>query len=224
MKMTKKTFDFLRDTIDNIMAITTLIFILGLLFILVCAFIDHPAFLLVLILVIIWCIFHYLDKWIETKRPAGYYYKEDGTSDIIKPTPPAPVLDLPEEYTYSGGKYLHTERVIGKLLEEDILFSNSFRTLGHSSGPFKSDDVSPETICLFVNCNDTFAWATGDAENITEKDLPLLLKLYLHSPKWGVTKWVCLHRNLQPMSMIIRDMKADGYWDTELEALPKNNN
>lgn len=34
--------------------------------------------------------------------------------------------------------------------------------------------VDGENVQFYANCSDTFAWATGDAEEITAEDLPLL--------------------------------------------------
>jgi hypothetical protein len=107
-----------------------------------------------------------------------------------------------------GVEECYEEQVLAYLLEQDVLFANHAK--------------EPRTICLYVNCSDIFAWAYSDAESITLDELLPLYKLVIENPKWGSTIWICLKRNEQPQNPIIRDMKKDGVWTEELEALPKN--
>ena len=73
-----------------------------------------------------------------------------------------------------------------------------------------------------MNCNDVFAWACADAESITTEECVDLFKEINKDKKWGDTVWICKKRNLKPQGPIIKDMKIDGSWTDEMEALPNN--
>lgn len=108
---------------------------------------------------------------------------------------------------------------LAKLLVDGVLFVGDF-----DSGPFfKTEERSTEaTLCVWVNCNDLFMWASADAEDITEDELPELYNMHMADKEWGSLKWACKKRNMQPQAPIIRDMKKDGAWDDMMEALSKN--
>lgn len=108
------------------------------------------------------------------------------------------------------------ELIIAALLEDGVLFCNTRKYVC----PFSKEE-QPETIVLFVNCNDTFALGGGDAEPITTDELSGLYKLHHESPMWGSTKWVCKKRNLKPHQYRIKQMKKDGVWDDMMESLPE---
>lgn len=77
-----------------------------------------------------------------------------------------------------------------------------------------------KTCAVVVNCNDVFYWASGDAEPLPNSQIEKLYRMWKANKDWGSIKWCCLHRNLRPQVPIVRDMKKDGFWDAELEALP----
>jgi hypothetical protein len=83
------------------------------------------------------------------------------------------------------------------------------------------DHEGKETIGVYVNCSDVFAWGCADCEPLPMSDLENFLKLYLSHPS-GATKWCCLRRNEQPQPPVKRGMIERGDWDDELEILPKN--
>ena len=75
---------------------------------------------------------------------------------------------------------------------------------------------------VYVNANDIFIWGCGDGELLTSDELEKLVIMHLSDTCWGVAKWVCMQRNMQPQYPIKRDMKKNGYWDCELDNLPIN--
>ena len=111
------------------------------------------------------------------------------------------------------------EDMVAALLTNDVLFVNSRKYVEEFYNPPK---IQEETLVLFLNCNDVFAWACADAEAVSVKDLPELYKYWLKDRKWGTTKWICIKRNEQPQNPIKRYMIEDGSWDESLEALPEN--
>ncbi len=111
-------------------------------------------------------------------------------------------------FEINGKEECDDELAIAYLLKNKVLFCNNAK--------------DPETICLYVNCSDVFAWGCSDAENITTDEILYLYKEVKKNPRWGSTIWVCLKRNEQPQDPIVADMKKEGFWTEQLESLPKN--
>lgn len=104
------------------------------------------------------------------------------------------------------------EELSAKLLVDGIVMAMPQR-LG-----FTGDDGEPEvSICLFVNCGDTFAYACADAESVNEEDLKILY--HTRNEPYSVTKWVCKKRGERPLPVIQKHMKDKGVWDADMEAL-----
>jgi hypothetical protein len=78
--------------------------------------------------------------------------------------------------------------------------------------------------CIYpvVNCNDLFWWACSDHEVFDYRDVETLYKV--SKEKWGISKWACKRRGMRPQHPIEDDMKKDGAWDEEMEALPVRGN
>ena len=109
------------------------------------------------------------------------------------------------------------EEMLAKLLQEGILFCNSRKYLD-----LDDKTVNPETIVLFVNCNDVFAWGCADAESLTLEELPGLFKLFEVCDITASTIWVCKKRKEKPQAPVVDWLKEHNGWDAELEALPEN--
>lgn len=75
---------------------------------------------------------------------------------------------------------------------------------------------------MHVNCNDLFAWACADSEQVEDSELESLFQACKDDPIHGAEKWCCKKRNMQPQRPIVEDWKAKGAWDAEMEALPIN--
>jgi hypothetical protein len=99
--------------------------------------------------------------------------------------------------------------MVAKLLDEQVLFVGW-------------DQNFLETITLYVNCSDVFAWGGADAEPVKSSELPELFEMHDDDPIYGSTKWVCKKRNMQPQFPLIEKMKEYDKWDAQMEALPKN--
>lgn len=80
-------------------------------------------------------------------------------------------------------------------------------------------DLQPETIVLFVNCNDVFYWGCADAEPLPLSELRRLYEMWRESPA-GPTRWCCLRRGMRPQHPVMDDMRKAGTWTADLEALP----
>jgi len=101
------------------------------------------------------------------------------------------------------------EDMVAKLLDEQVLFVGW-------------DQNFLETITLYVNCSDVFAWGGADAEPVKSSELPELFEMHDDDPIYGSTKWVCKKRNMQPQFPLIEKMKEYDKWDAKMEMLPKN--
>jgi hypothetical protein len=112
-----------------------------------------------------------------------------------------------------GKEVCDEEIALSILLKENVLFANSFRFLYDNE-----DTIQPETIVLFVNCNDLFWWATADAESIRIDEVSDLYKMW-SDKKWGSMKWCCKKRKMQPQEPIKIDMKKDGVWESWMDKL-----
>lgn len=83
-----------------------------------------------------------------------------------------------------------------------------------------SDNLFLNNELLLVNCNDVFAWGCADAEPISLLDIPDVYQA--SKTMYGIVKWVCKRRSLQPQKPYIKAIKNGNEWDESMEALPKN--
>lgn len=122
------------------------------------------------------------------------------------------------------------EKALEILLHENILFANSANTVDWDKwipdeanpGKYKHTDtykIGGETVVLFVNCNDLFWWACADAEDLTLSEVPELYMMWKNDKNWGVSKWCCKKRNMQPQLPIREDMKKEGVWEEWMDKL-----
>jgi hypothetical protein len=118
-----------------------------------------------------------------------------------------------------GEKVPNEEAMAAWLLDNNYLFLNSRKFIEEYGG---KETIQPETLVLFLNCNDVFAWACADACEVTFSDLPRLFNMIRVDEKHGGTKFACIKRNLQPQKPLKDMMIKDGSWTEELDKLPHN--
>lgn len=116
-----------------------------------------------------------------------------------------------------GSKIPIEEAMVAKLLDDDVLFCNSRKYVD-----FHTNEIRPETLVLFVLCNDVFAWGCADAEEITLDEVPNLFELHEKNPKFGSVQWVCVKRNEKPQNPVVKWMKDHDGWNEVMESLPEN--
>ena len=122
----------------------------------------------------------------------------------------------PYFFDFNGEEVCIDEACLAKLLQDEVLFANGRRYICDYDGE------QPETIVLFVNCNDIFAWACADAEPLPLKEVGPLFKMHQSDPTWGAARWCCFRRNQKPQGPVIEAMKRDGSWDERMETLGEN--
>jgi|CXWL01.1.fsa_nt_gi hypothetical protein len=118
-------------------------------------------------------------------------------------------------YIMDGEEYCDEERCLAEMLLCNVLFANS--------RPFVCLDGKqrPETVLLFVNCNDTFSWGSADAESLPYTEIGNLYKMWKNSV-YGTTKWCCIRRNEKPQKPLEDSIRKAGEWDDVFENLPDN--
>lgn len=121
-------------------------------------------------------------------------------------------------FIINGKEYCNEELALSILLKDDVIFSN------HRFYSMTKDGISDgKTTVLFVNCNDIFAWACADGEDLPHSEIGNLYKMRKSVPgNWGSAKWCCIRRNEKPQRPVQEMMKKSGAWDETLEKLPEN--
>jgi hypothetical protein len=107
-------------------------------------------------------------------------------------------------------------KALARLLAEDVVFLNCY--WWEEEWPERAQKVT----ALCVNCNDIFAWACADAEDLPYGDIQPLYDMWFKDPHWGAAKWCAIKRNQKPQPPVIEDMKKAGSWDEVMEALGSN--
>ena len=128
-------------------------------------------------------------------------------------------MDSKYWFDINGSLVADHEAMAAHFLEENILFVNSRRYICDEEKEELSKD---ETLVLFLNCNDVFAWGCADAECVSYNELPELFKLYEANKDCGCIQWVCIKRNEKPQAPIIKYMKEKNGWNDVMESLPEN--
>ena len=122
-------------------------------------------------------------------------------------------------YTYKDkeGIDFNTEEAIQQLISESVLFAN-FRRYSEYNIPLG------ETIILFANCSDVFAWGCSDAEDVSsEEELKSLYEYCSNYGAWeGSTIWACLKRKQKPQAPVAKLLKEKNAWINELDSLEDN--
>lgn len=121
-------------------------------------------------------------------------------------------------YTYKGEERCSEEVLLGVLLCDEVCFVNE-RECSMTLNGHRFDN---ETTVVFVACNDVFAWATADGDDLPNDEILPLYKLWRENADWGPAKWSCLRRKEKPQRPVEKRMRQAGIWDEAMEALPPN--
>ncbi len=111
--------------------------------------------------------------------------------------------------------YFDAEQALALLLLNEVVFLGSLWYAEHSPEHIQ------EATSVSVLCSDLFAWGCADAEGLPFKELEPFYKMWKADPRWGVSKWCILRRQMRPQPPIIKRMQDAGVWDEAMQALPK---
>lgn len=126
------------------------------------------------------------------------------------------MAEIKEEDIFYGG-IVDEEKALACLLNAGLCFLN------HAKGP-----DGDKTTCIYVACNDVFAWGCADAEPILNNDwrepseIIDLYRIWKKNDRWASTQWVCLKRGEQPQAPVKKMMIEQSAWNEELEKLTPN--
>ena len=105
-------------------------------------------------------------------------------------------------------------KALALLLLNEVCFVNSFYY--EETWP----DRAKEATNVFVNCNDTFAYACADAEDLPYKQIKPLYEMWKKNPVWGPVAWAVMQRKERPIEPVVRGLVESGYDIEELLAKP----
>jgi len=99
------------------------------------------------------------------------------------------------------------EAALSVLLIEQKIFLNS--NWFQEGWP---EDAKKRT-SLNVNCNDVFAWACADSEDLDYSELEDLFNHYQKDPGWGIAVWCIKKRGQTPQKPVFDRIQSAGIWD-----------
>lgn len=79
-----------------------------------------------------------------------------------------------------------------------------------------------ETFSINVNCNDVFAWACADGEEVTFKELEDLYAHFHKDSTWGCAIWCIKKRGYMPQNPVEDAIRKAGIWDLDSMGLEEN--
>lgn len=124
-------------------------------------------------------------------------------------------------YDDKGEEHCDDSFALAELLKAEVVFPNQ-RSYAHKRNGVWPDKPDGSTIVLYAGCNDVFAWACADAEDLPLAEVRRLYKLWTAHGGAGVDKWACLRRRQKPQPPVEQSMRKAGVWDAEMDALPSN--
>ena len=120
------------------------------------------------------------------------------------------------KYEYKGKENFNSEAALASLLIEKKIHLNNFWWVDNL------EQEQKERFSLNVNCNDVFAWACSDGENLDFKELKDLFNHYEKDNYWGTQIWCIKKRNMLPQKPVFDDIQKKGVWDLTTMNLDNN--
>ena len=111
----------------------------------------------------------------------------------------------------TGAKEPDYDEIVRYLLDNYVLFVGQ-REVTEERNP---------VLALYVLINDVFVPA-ADSLDISRRELPELLELYLKHGDYGTIIWAAEKNRQQPRKRIKEEMQREGLWTPELEQLAPN--
>jgi hypothetical protein len=109
-----------------------------------------------------------------------------------------------------------SERALAHLLMNHVIAINS--NWWRDDAP---EDIR-NSIAVFVNCNDIFAWGCADAEDLPHNEVEKLYRMWQKDPAWGAAIWCIQQRNQQPQRPVAERIRQAGIWDLDSMGLKPN--
>lgn len=129
---------------------------------------------------------------------------------VIEDLTPEPYFDFDESMVFEE------DQVIALFLQTGIIFSNSYWSMKHWP-----EEARTKT-ALFVICNDIFAWACADAEEIDYDEFETLYAYYKKDDNFGSSVWCIKKRGIMPQKPVYEAIMREGIWDLDKMKLKPN--
>ena len=93
-----------------------------------------------------------------------------------------------------------------------------------SSNWFQNEwpEAAQKQICVFVVCNDMFAWGCADGEDLPFDEIENLYRMWRKDPQWGPAIWCMIKRKEMPQKPLEKMIRKAGIWDLDSLGLDKN--
>lgn len=104
-------------------------------------------------------------------------------------------------------EHMEDEDYLKILLCEDVLFINNGWWFKEQGKPWQDDYIT-----IHCNCNDIFAWACADSEDVTLCELKELYEFWKKDPNWGPAAWCIKKRKQPPQEPARKLIEAKGIW------------
>ena len=115
---------------------------------------------------------------------------------------------------------------LAHLLASGQVFLNNHWWKGEKKYLPEGVDPWPEAACktfsINANCNDVFAWACADAEEVEYHELESLYEHFHKDPMWGTAVWCIKKRNEMPQKPVEEAIRKAGFWDLDSMGLEEN--
>ena len=98
------------------------------------------------------------------------------------------------------------EEMLRALLDADVIILNN---------GWWNKDWPKDAITVAVICNDTFSYASADAEPLPFSEIEVLHSMMEKDPDWGVTAWCIKQRRMRPLPPIEKQMRSAGQWNID---------
>jgi hypothetical protein len=117
------------------------------------------------------------------------------------------------------------EAALAMLLACEVVFLNTH--WWKADPKFTKEDLWSEsaanTFSINVQCNDVFAWASADAEEMFHEDIESVYTHWEKDPYWGPAVWCIKKRNLMPQKPVYEAIMKAGIWNLDTMGLQPNN-
>lgn len=105
---------------------------------------------------------------------------------------------------------------LGHMLINEVIFINNHWWQKEWPEPCQ------KMISLNVNCNDVFAWACADSEELPYAEVENLYRMWRKDPMWGSAVWCMIQRRQMPQKPVEDQIRRAGIWDLESLRLGEN--
>jgi len=102
------------------------------------------------------------------------------------------------------------EYKLAHLIINDVIFCNNGWWWTERNEPWRKDYITHH-----VNCNDVFAWACADSEDVTYSEIHDVYAMWRKDPVWGPAIWCIRKRKMKPQGPVEKAIRDKGIWNLD---------